>query len=230
MLAACDLLVVFNALSGIAKVRTEAPKAPNRGLETTARARSQCAPPLAGRGEWPGKRAMAVTLAYVKANFAVVLHICHDRWMKSELPDSQSAGASVLAAELRIVIGALRRRLREQADIGDLTSAQTSVLLRLERDGPATGSALARAEAMRPQSMGAIIAALETAGYVAGAPDPSDGRQTIVSLTDHFRNSVSAARAARQDWLLAALQARLSAQEQRQLADAVELLKRLTDS
>src|ERR1700691_2659106 len=114
--------------------------------------------------------------------------------MKSESADPESAEA--LAAELRIVLGALLRRLREQAGASDLTSAQKSVLLRLERDGPTTGSTLARAEAMRPQSMGAIIAALEAAGYVAGAPDPSDGRQTIISLTDHFRNWVSAAPAA----------------------------------
>jgi DNA-binding MarR family transcriptional regulator len=77
--------------------------------------------------------------------------------------------------------------------------------------------------------MGAIIAALEAEGYVAGAPDPADGRQTIISLTDHFRVWMSAARAAGHDWLLRTLQARLSAQEQRQLADAVELLKRLLD-
>ena len=143
---------------------------------------------------------------------------------------AQSEGASALAEELRIVIGSLKRRLREQPDGGDLTSAQKSVLLRLERSGPATGSALARAEGMRPQSMGAIIAALEAAGYVAGVPDPSDGRQTIISLTDRFRRWVSAARAVRQDWLLRALQARLTAQEQRQLAGAVDLLKRLLDS
>ncbi|MCU1483248.1 MAG: marR [Subtercola sp.] len=145
----------------------------------------------------------------------------------SEPPDSE---ASALAAELRSAVGALLRRLREQAGEGDLTSAQKSVLLRLERDGPATGSALARAEAMRPQSMGAIIAALETAGYVKGAPDPADGRQTIISLTDHFRARVGAARAVRQDWLQRTLQARLTVQEQRQLADAVALLKRLLES
>jgi DNA-binding MarR family transcriptional regulator len=150
--------------------------------------------------------------------------------MDPQLAESESAGAFALAAELRIVIGSLSRRLREQADVGDLTSAQKSVLLRLERDGPTNGSTLARAEAMRPQSMGAIIAALEAARYVAGAPDPSDGRQTIISLTDHFRDWVSAARAARQDWLLRTLQARLTAQEQHQLAGALELLKRLLDS
>jgi hypothetical protein len=40
---------------------------------------------------------------------------------------------------------------------------------------------------------------------------------------------VSAARKARQDWLLRTLQARLTAQEQHQLAGAVKLLKRLLD-
>src|ERR1700743_2475292 len=117
--------------------------------------------------------------------------MCYDSPMKRESVDSESDQASALAAALRIVIRAPKRRFREQYDAGDdLTAAQKSVLLRLERDGPTTGSALARAEAMRPQSMGAIIAALETAGFVAGAPDPSDGRQTIISLTDHFRDWV----------------------------------------
>src|ERR1700744_2650768 len=92
--------------------------------------------------------------------------------MKPKPADSENAETSALAAELHIVLGALKRRLREHGDVADLTSAQKSVLLRLERDGPATGSALARAEAMRPQSMGAIIAVLEAAGYVAGEPGP----------------------------------------------------------
>ena len=87
---------------------------------------------------------------------------------------SDSAEASALAAELHLVLGALKRRLREHGDVADLTSAQKSVLLRLERDGPATGSTLARAEAMRPQSMGAIIAVLEAAD-VPVAPALADG-------------------------------------------------------
>lgn len=147
--------------------------------------------------------------------------------MTSDPARDDSLQTATLAAELRTTIGALNRRFREQADERDLTSAQKAVLLRLERDGPATGSALARAEAMRPQSMGAIIAALETAGFVSGAPDPADGRQTIISLTDQFRDWLAAARAARQDWLVRTLQARLTGQEQQQLAGAVDLLKRL---
>jgi DNA-binding MarR family transcriptional regulator len=160
----------------------------------------------------------------MKKDFAVYLHIWHESGMTPP-PDP-----AALAEDLRSVVGALRRRFLEQADDGDLTASQKSVLLRLERDGPATVSALARAEAMRPQSMGAIVAALETAGFVSGAPDPSDGRQTILSLTDRFRDWVRTARAARQDWLLRTVQTRLSEAEQRQLADAVTLLKRLIDT
>ncbi len=87
-------------------------------------------------------------------------------------------------------MGKLKRRLRDQMRGGDLAPSQVSVLLRLERDGAATASSLARAEGMRPQSMAPVIAALEGAGLVRGAPDPTDGRQTLLSLTDACRTSV----------------------------------------
>jgi DNA-binding MarR family transcriptional regulator len=82
---------------------------------------------------------------------------------------------------------------------------------------------------MRPQSMGSVIAALESAGLVNGAPDPTDGRQTLLSLTEACRKWVAEGRAARQDWLTRTLQARLTPQEQKKLVEAVELLKRLAD-
>jgi len=141
----------------------------------------------------------------------------------------QIARASTLAAELRSLFGKLKRRLRDQADSGDLTPSQVSVLLRLEREGPATVSALARAEGVRPQSMGATVATLEAAGLVSGEPDPNDGRRTILSLTQACRNWMGEARAARQDWLTRTIETKLSPEEQETLAKGVELLKRLAD-
>jgi DNA-binding MarR family transcriptional regulator len=123
----------------------------------------------------------------------------------------------------------LHRRLREQARPNDFTSSQKSVLLRLDRDGPATVSALARAEGVRPQSMRVTVAGLEAAGAVHGEPDPKDGRQTLIRLTPALREAVRASRAAKDDWLLRALQSRLSAREQAQLTKAVALLQRLAD-
>ena len=149
--------------------------------------------------------------------------------MKGQPDDRQAAYAAALAQELRALLGKLKRRLREQAHVGDLTPSQVSVLLRLEKDGPATASNLARAEGMRPQSIGPVIAALEAAGFVSGAPDPTDGRQTILSLTDACRKWAQEGRAARQDWLCRTIQARFSPQEQKGLTAAVDLLKRLVD-
>ena len=148
----------------------------------------------------------------------------------SAAPDDQEpTRTSVLAQDLRALMGKLKRRLRDQAHVGGLTPSQVSVLLRLEKNGPATASGLARAEGMRPQSMAPVLGALEVAGLVSGAPDPADGRQTLFSLTEAFRKSVEEGRAARQDWLTRTLEVRLSPKEQDEVARAVELLKRLVE-
>ena len=150
-----------------------------------------------------------------------------NRAMNKLSTDVELAPASVLASEIRALVGKLKRTLRAQAGVGGLAPSQISVLLRLEREGPATTSSLARLEGMQPQSMGTLVASLQAAGLVSGAPDPTDGRKTLLSLTDTFRNRVKEGRAARQDWLARTLQARLSPKEQDRLAEAMELLKRL---
>ena len=147
--------------------------------------------------------------------------------MNTASKDHHSTRASALAQDLRAFLSKLKRRLREQGGMGDLTPSQVSVLLRLETDGPATAASLARAEGMRPQSMGPVITALEAAGLGSGAPDPNDGRQTLLSLTDACRTWAQEKRAAKQDWLTRTIEARLSLQEQDELAASVELLKRL---
>jgi DNA-binding MarR family transcriptional regulator len=137
--------------------------------------------------------------------------------------------ARALAGELRVLIGQLKRRLREQTNLEDITWSQVSVLSLLERDGPATVTALARVEGMRPQSMGATVASLQAAGLVSGSPDPADGRQTLLSLTATGREWIKAGRSAREDWLSRAIQTKLAPAEQEKLAAAVELLKRLVE-
>ncbi len=65
---------------------------------------------------------------------------------------------------------------------------------------------------------------------MSGEPDPTDSRQTIFSLTlMACREILKTSRAAREDWLLRALQAQLEPHERIQLAAAVELLNRLAD-
>ncbi|MCG2592448.1 MarR family transcriptional regulator [Ramlibacter sp. XY19] len=135
--------------------------------------------------------------------------------------------ATALAADLHEVLGQLRRRLRAQADTGDLTASQLHVLRRLDLEGPATATTLARAAGVRPQSMGATVGVLLAAGLVTGAPDPEDGRQTLLSITPASRKWLKDGRAAKQDWLLHALQDQLSPREQQELARAIVLLRRV---
>jgi DNA-binding MarR family transcriptional regulator len=142
----------------------------------------------------------------------------------------RATNAAAAATQLRVLVGQFKRRFREKVNLGDFTSSQMAVLRRLDSDGPATVTSLARAEGMRPQSMGANIAALEAAGLVSGAPDPHDGRQTILSLTAACKERVKVGRMACDDWLLEAIQENLSAEEQWELEKAIELLKRLVES
>ena len=81
---------------------------------------------------------------------------------------------------------------------------------------------------MRPQSMSAIVTPLQKSGLIGGAPDPSDGRQTLMSLTPKCLKWLQESRAARQDWLVTIISQKLSADEQKKLHQALELLARLT--
>lgn len=147
--------------------------------------------------------------------------------MSNRKSSIQTELARTLAAEMRTVFRKLKLRVREHGGGNDLTPSQSSVVLRLEKDGADTVSGLARAEGMRPQSMSAIVAPLQESGLVRGAPDPSDGRQTLMSLTPKCLKWLQEGRAARQDWIATTISQKLSLQEQVKLQEALKLLTRL---
>ncbi len=149
--------------------------------------------------------------------------------MSSRKFSGQTELARTLAVEIRAVYRKLKLRVREHGGHSDLTPSQISVVLRLEKDGSATVSSLARAEGMRPQSMSAVVTPLQESGLVRGAPDPGDGRQTLMSLTPKCLKLLQAGRAARQDWLTTRISKKLSVQEQEKLQAALLLLARLVE-
>ena len=144
-----------------------------------------------------------------------------------------SKRSELAADELRQLVGALRRRLRaESAGAPELalSSAETSVLRRLQEGGPATTAALARAEFVKPQSMGSILASLEEAGFVVRTADAEDARCRNTALTAEGRRVLAQGRAARQSWLARAIDRELDADEQRTLLAGLALLRRIVDS
>ena len=81
--------------------------------------------------------------------------------MSEAIHDVPKKSAVQAARDLVVAFSRLRRRLREEGALGDLTPSQTSVLSRLSKEGAASASALADAEHVRPQSMAATLAALD---------------------------------------------------------------------
>jgi DNA-binding MarR family transcriptional regulator len=134
------------------------------------------------------------------------------------------------AGELLIAVGGLIRRIRALAppESQRLTWTQQSVLWRLEKDGPATIAALARAENLKPQSMGAAIAGLESAGLVERKAHPTDGRQVNIRLTAKGLSLRKTTKDAKQDWLAQAI-AKLDKRDQAALESACGAMQRLTE-
>jgi DNA-binding MarR family transcriptional regulator len=140
----------------------------------------------------------------------------------------QLSGSAVRAAhEVRVAVGRLRRRLRESSDRDELTPSQTSLLSRLDRDGPRTASELAAAEGVRPQSVAVSVGALEERGFVTRRPDPDDGRRQTISLAPAGRALLDSTRAAGEEWLARALHDRLTEDERATVITAMGLLDRI---
>ena len=90
----------------------------------------------------------------------------------------------------------LRTLRREDARLG-IGPAQLSTLSVLVFGGPRTISGLARVEQVRLPTMSRLVAALERDGLAARAPDPHDGRVSLVRATARGRTVMQRGRARR---------------------------------
>jgi DNA-binding MarR family transcriptional regulator len=134
-----------------------------------------------------------------------------------------------VAAALRVSVGVLVRRLRQQAE-GELTLPETSALARLDRCGPTTASELAKLEQISPQSMGATLSALESRGLVDRRPDPGDGRRALITVTKGGLQILRDRRNERTQLLAHALSNAFTRAELKQLMAAAPLIERLAQS
>lgn len=136
------------------------------------------------------------------------------------------ASRPTLAVELRIAVMRTSRRLRTEAS-GDLvTPGQHSVLVGLSQQ-PMTLRQLADREHMQAPSMTRIVNALQKAKLVERKPHPTDGRQTLVELTEAGRAMVLETRKLRTEWLAGKLSS-LSPSERSTLKAAAEILSKMS--
>ena len=89
------------------------------------------------------------------------------------------------AARLRFAIVRTARRLRQEAAGAggtELSPTAASTLATVERHGPLTPSELAEIERIKRPTATRTLRVLEEAGMVDRAPDPIDGRSSLVSV------------------------------------------------
>jgi DNA-binding MarR family transcriptional regulator len=75
--------------------------------------------------------------------------------------------------------------------------------------------------------MATTVASLDQHGLVARAPDPTDGRRQLITLTAQGRRRAEIDRQAREGWLARAFEDRYTEAERLAVIDALALLDRL---
>ena len=117
------------------------------------------------------------------------------------MPTSEAAA---IAAELRTAMGKLTRRVKHEDRI---PLGQVAVLGALDRDGAMTTSDLAADQRVRPQSMARAVGLLMEQNLITRRAHPTDGRKSLVELSDAGRAALEAERGRRAGWLAQAIEA-----------------------
>jgi DNA-binding MarR family transcriptional regulator len=139
--------------------------------------------------------------------------------------------AEVAVEDFAMALGLLVRRLLADAppELQEFSWTQKAILRRLEKQGPVTAADLARAEGVKPQSMGTALGLLEKMGFVERKAHPTDGRQINIKLTARGITLRRKTKKATYAWLSRAI-AGLDKQEQTTLFKAGELIKRIAET
>src|SRR5216683_2449478 len=121
-------------------------------------------------------------------------------------------------------IGVLQERLLRSP----FSLAEARIVYELAQRETATASELARELALDAGYLSRILGSLERDGIVAKAPSPSDGRQSLLSLTAAGRQAFAALNAQSAEQI-GALLARLPSAEQARLVAALDTVERVLE-
>lgn len=130
-------------------------------------------------------------------------------------------------ARLRVAVGRLHRRLAQRST-SELTFAQISALVTVERHGPIRQGELAAREKVAAPSMTRTVSGLAGAGLVHKIPDPEDGRSSHIVVTPAARTLLAKVRTERTA-MLAERVARLTQQQYETLVAALPVLEQLAE-
>ncbi|MEU6242711.1 MarR family transcriptional regulator [Streptomyces sp. NPDC047024] len=104
--------------------------------------------------------------------------------MHKRVMDSDGARRDTSADDLMLAVEHLVRYVRRSATAGGLSTAASSALGRLGREGPQRLTELARAENATQPNMTQLVTRMERAGLVRRTADRTDGRGVLVEATE----------------------------------------------
>jgi DNA-binding MarR family transcriptional regulator len=135
-----------------------------------------------------------------------------------------------LGSQLRVSVMRLARRLRNERDPENpLGVGAISVLGVLLRHGEQTIGQLAAHERVQPPSMTRTVNCLVDDGYAVRRPSETDGRSTLVDISEKGRQILLADRRRREAWLARQLKD-LTPDERDLLRQVAPLIERLASA
>jgi DNA-binding MarR family transcriptional regulator len=135
-----------------------------------------------------------------------------------------------LASQLRVSVMRLARRLRNERDPENpLGVGAISVLGVLLREGEQTIGRLAAHERVQPPSMTRTVNCLVDEGYAVRRPSETDGRSTLVAISEKGRQTLLADRRRRDAWLARQLKD-LTPEERDLLRQVAPLIERMASA
>ncbi|MFL5872602.1 MAG: MarR family winged helix-turn-helix transcriptional regulator [Solirubrobacterales bacterium] len=143
---------------------------------------------------------------------------------------TQAIPLSERAAHLRTAIVRTARRLRQEAaaETSGLTPTSVAALATIERHGPLTPSEIAAIERVKRPTITRTLGCLEREGLIDRAPDPADGRSSLVSVNGAGRERLRRLRG-RKNAYLARRMRDLTDEEVETLERAAEILERMRE-
>ncbi|MYQ48040.1 MarR family transcriptional regulator [Streptomyces sp. SID4985] len=104
--------------------------------------------------------------------------------MHKRVMDPDGPRRDTSADDLMLAVEHLVRYVRRSATAGGLSTAASSALGRLGREGPQRLTELARAENATQPNMTQLVTRMERAGLVRRTADHTDGRGVLVEATE----------------------------------------------
>ena len=130
--------------------------------------------------------------------------------------------------EVRRGVTALAARARAERP-GTISLTHIAVLAQLSRRGAMTAGEVASRLRSAPQSLTRVFAALQEQGFLERTPDPDDGRQALLAVTDAGRRALADDMRPRDEWLAQVIAAELTEAERDLLVIASRIMLRLAD-